>query len=210
MRTIDPARRRRTDRAFFRLSGLAPGANLAAHPSLNLRWLDGVWYVLRNPPIYIPVAVGAEARFREIVLEDVYQQSYPDFLENYLRRLHEARQADFKPANTSDVFRYAHFMGNLPYLRFTGLTLHWRADQMVGQGFFYFGQRYTEGTRLMVPLAVKLHHACADPLLPERIAGWLQPSLRRARQRKGKLDRHSCHGLRGAGRCARQSVAGEA
>ena len=138
---------------------------LASHPSLNLRWLDGAWYVLRNPPIYIPVAVGGEARFREIVLEDVYQQSYPDFLENYLRRLQEARQTDFKPANTSDVFRYAHFMGNLPYLRFTGLTLHWRSDQMVGQSFFYFGQRYSEGARLMVPLAVKLHHSCSDPLL---------------------------------------------
>ena len=31
---------------------------LAQHPSFNLRHVQGGWYVLRNPPIFIPVAVG--------------------------------------------------------------------------------------------------------------------------------------------------------
>jgi len=56
-------------------------------------------------------------------------------------------------------------MGNLPYLRFSALTLHWRPDQMVGQSYFYFGQRYPQEDRLMIPLAAKLHHACTDPLM---------------------------------------------
>lgn len=137
---------------------------LATHPSMNLRWIDGQWYLLRNPPIFIPVAIGGEKRFRGMVLDDVYQQPYPDFLDNYLHQLQQARQAQDK-ADTSEIFRYAQFIGNLPYLRFSALTLHWRPDQMVGQSYFYFGQRYREDNRLLIPLAAKLHHACTDPLL---------------------------------------------
>ena len=47
-------------------------------------------------------------------------------------------------------------MGNLPHLRFSGLTLHWRADQSLGQSSFYFGQRYAEGGRTLIPLAVRM------------------------------------------------------
>ena len=138
---------------------------LAAHPSMNLRRIDGQWYLLRNPPLFIPVAVGGEERFRGMVLDDVYQQSYPDFVDNYARQLQQARQPEIRQNDTSEVFRHAQFVGNLPYLRFSGLTLHWRPDQMVGQSYFYFGQRYQQGDRLLIPLAAKLHHACTDPLM---------------------------------------------
>ena len=138
---------------------------LAAHPSMNLRWVDGSWYLLRNPPIFIPVAIGGKERFRGMALDDVYQQRYPEFLDNYLHQLQQARQSEVKQASTSEVFRYAQFIGNLPYLRFSALTLHWRPDQMVGQSYFYFGQRYPQQDRLMIPLAAKLHHACTDPLM---------------------------------------------
>ena len=138
---------------------------LAAHPSMNLRRIDGQWYLLRNPPLFIPVAVGGEERFRGMVLDDVYQQSLPDFVDNYARQLQQARQPKVRQNDTSEVFRYAQFIGNLPYLRFSGLTLHWRPDQMVGQSYFYFGQRYQAGDRLLIPLAAKLHHACTDPLM---------------------------------------------
>lgn len=60
-------------------------------------------------------------------------------------------------------FCHAHFMGNLPNLRFSGLTLHWRADQTLGQRSFYFGQRYDEGVRKLIPLAVRMHHGCKKP-----------------------------------------------
>lgn len=138
---------------------------LATEPSFNLRCVDGDWYTLRNPPIFIPVAVGGAARFRDIVLDDVYGQDYRQFLDNYLSKLSAARHPASAPTNTSDVLPYAHFVGNLPYLRFTGLTLHWRPDQMIGQSQFYFGQRYQEGSRLLIPFAAKLHHGCTDPLV---------------------------------------------
>ena len=138
---------------------------LAAEPSANLRLIDGKWYRLHNPPIFVPVALGGEARFGSLVLDDVYRQDYPEFLDNYQQRLAAVRAKRGEEPMSDLVFRCAHFIGNLPYLRFTGLNLHWRADQMVGQSCFYFGQRYAEGARLMQPLAAKLHHACMDPLI---------------------------------------------
>jgi len=135
---------------------------LAAHPSFNLRRIGEQWYMLGNPPIFIPVAIGGSKRFSEIVLEDVYKQDYPTFIGCYLQKLAMARKPDSEPVKSSDVFDYAHFIGNLPNLRFTGMTLHWRPSQMHGQSFFYFGQRYREGECLLMPLSVKLHHACTD------------------------------------------------
>ena len=130
-----------------------------------MRWINNAWYRLHNPPIFIPVAVGGSARFSEMLLENVYQQDYPTFLSQYLEQLQAARQPDSRPQITSAEIQYAHFMGNLPYLRFTGLTLHWRPDQMIGQSYFYVGQRYRQADQLLIPLAAKLHHACTDPLV---------------------------------------------
>lgn len=138
---------------------------LAQHPSFNLRRLNGDWYVLRNPPIFIPVAVGGDVRFRDLVLEDVYQQDLPTFLDNYQKLLTRARSPEGSPPSANEAFCLAHFMGNLPNLRFSGLTLHWRADQMLGQSSFYFGQRYEESGRTLIPLAVRMHHGCTDPFV---------------------------------------------
>ena len=138
---------------------------LAHHPSFNLRCVDGEWYLLRNPPIFIPVAVGGDVRFRQLVLEDAYQQDYPTFLNNYRKQLTFARSPDGWQPTASETFCHAHFMGNLPNLRFSGLTLHWRQDQMLGQSSFYFGQRYDAGLRKIIPLAVRMHHACTDPFI---------------------------------------------
>ena len=138
---------------------------LAQHPSFNLRCVDGYWYVLHNPPIFIPVAVGGDVRFRDLVLENVYQQDWPTFLQNYQHLLALARSPEGLPPCTSEAFCLAHFMGNLPNLRFSGLTLHWRSDQSLGQSSFYFGQRYAEGERTLIPLAVRMHHSCTDPFV---------------------------------------------
>lgn len=138
---------------------------LAQHPSFNLRCAEGQWYVLRNPPIFIPVAVGGDARFQDLLLENVYQQDLPTFLQHYQTQLTLARSPQGAPPSTSDAFCLAHFMGNLPNLRFSGLTLHWRADQTTGQSSFYCGQRYQEGGRTLMPLAVRMHHSCTDPFV---------------------------------------------
>ena len=138
---------------------------LAQHPSFNLRCVAGNWYALRNPPIFVPVAVGGDVRFRDLVLDHVYQQDLPTFLKNYRERLALARSPEGLPPCASEAFGLAHFMGNLPHLRFSGLALHWRADQARGQSSFYFGQRYTEGGRMLIPLAVRMHHSCTDPFV---------------------------------------------
>ncbi len=142
---------------------------LRSHPSFNLRRAGEEWYLLHNPPFFIPVAVGGAKRFGEIVLEDVYRQDYRTFTRIYLEKLERARMPDGGTVHSSDVFNYAHFVGNLPNLRFTGMTLHWRPSQMQGQSFFYFGQRYCEGERLLIPLCVKLHHACTDFLVLDEL-----------------------------------------
>jgi len=141
---------------------------LADHPSFNLRKVDGRWYRLDNPPLFVPVAVGGDARFQSLVLEDVYGQDYPAFAAAYGERLALARSAT-PPQSEPEIFSLAHFVGNLPNLRFTGLTLHWRPTQMVGQSFFYFGQRYQDGGRMLVPLAARLHHACTDPYVLDQL-----------------------------------------
>ncbi|WP_040566015.1 CatA-like O-acetyltransferase [Magnetospirillum molischianum] len=142
---------------------------LARHPSFNLRRIDDDWYLLRNPPIFIPVAVGGDARFQSLVLDDAYRQDLATFSACYRDRLAQARSPGGGPSAASDTFVYAHFMGNLPNLRFTGLTLHWRPDQMVGQSFFYFGQRYTDGDRMLIPMSVRLHHSCTDAVVLDQL-----------------------------------------
>lgn len=142
---------------------------LADHPSFNLRKVNGRWYRLGNPPLFTPVAVGGDARFQAMVLEDVYGQDYATFVAHYRDRLALARSPTDAPSSGRDIFTLAHSIANLPNLRFTGLTLHWRPDQMVGQSFFYFGQRYQDGVRMMIPLAVRLHHACTDPFVLDQL-----------------------------------------
>lgn len=141
---------------------------LADDPSFNLRKVGGQWYRVDNPPLFVPVAVGGEARFQSLVLEDVYGQNYAGFVAAYGERLALARSPD-APSSEPEIFTLAHFVGNLPNLRFTGLTLHWRPDQMVGQSFFYFGQRYQRDGRMMIPLAARLHHACTDPFVLDQL-----------------------------------------
>jgi chloramphenicol O-acetyltransferase type A len=138
---------------------------LAKYPDFNLRRIDGRWYQLHNPPIFVPVAVGGSLRFQEMVLEDVYQRDYAGFIAYYREALNEARQRPASRQNeTSRYFYLGHLIGNLPNLQFSALTLHWR-EGIAGHAAFYFGKRYWNGDRLLLPFAAKLHHACTDPFL---------------------------------------------
>lgn len=137
---------------------------LAAHPSFNMRFVDNQWYILQNPPIVVPVAVGGKERFWEVTLQNVSKISYEEFLRQYRLKVDRARNCQGSRVNFQD-FCLAHSFANLPNLQFTGLTLHWRSNQMLGQAFFYFGRRYEKENRLLIPLATKLHHSCADPFV---------------------------------------------
>jgi chloramphenicol O-acetyltransferase type A len=135
---------------------------LMRHPDFNLRRVDGEWYQLHNPPIFVPVAVGGSIRFQEMVLEDVYQRDYTDFIAYYADALRRAREGRTSHEETSRYFYLGHLIGNLPTLQFSALTLHWRAG-IAGHTAFYFGKRYWVGEKLTIPFAAKLHHACTDP-----------------------------------------------
>ncbi len=137
---------------------------LVAHPSFNMRFIEQQWYILKNPPILIPVAVGGKERFCEVILENVSKISYEEFVSQYRSKVDQARQGQGKRIDF-EGYCLSHLLGNLPNLQFTGLTLHWVREGMVGQPMFYFGKRYEKGTSLLIPFAAKLHHGCADPFV---------------------------------------------
>jgi chloramphenicol O-acetyltransferase type A len=130
----------------------------------KLRKIKGQWWVLENAPIVVPVAVGGEMRFCELLLQNASNQGLAEFAGHYRNQLDAAR-AGCLPRMDPHTFLTACFVGNLPQLQFTALNLHWRKSDIQCQPSFYFGQRYPQGERLMMPLAIKLHHACTDPFV---------------------------------------------
>jgi len=60
------------------------------------------------------------------------------------------------------LWSIADFVGNLPYLRFTSLSLP-RASSLCGRAQFYFGQRYKQGDKLLLPFSITFDHANTDP-----------------------------------------------
>lgn len=128
----------------------------------NLRLFEGQWFILDNPPVLTPVAVGGKDRFCEMTLENVSQISYESFIGQYRQKLDGIRQGE-RPK--LDCFAVCCMVGNLPNLQFTGFTLHWRQREIVGQPFFYFGKRYWQSDRLLIPFVARLHHACTDPFV---------------------------------------------
>jgi chloramphenicol O-acetyltransferase type A len=137
---------------------------LKNHVHFNLRFVQNQWLILDNPPVVVPVAVGGKQRFWEILLENVSQISYQEFVAQYRHKLDEARSEKGSRVKSED-FLLSCFLGNLPNLQFTGLTLHWRHSEIVGQPYFYFGERYWQNDRLFIPFAAKLNHACNDPFV---------------------------------------------
>ncbi|BAQ66809.1 CatA-like O-acetyltransferase [Geminocystis sp. NIES-3709] len=137
---------------------------LPNHFCFNLRLLQHDWYILDNPPIVIPVAVEGKQRFSEMLLENISQLSLNDFFDRYRSTLDNIRGG--KGTRVEEInYLLSCFIGNLPNLRFTGLTLHWQKNFIEGQPLFYFGQRYWENDKLYIPLAVKLHHSITDPFV---------------------------------------------
>ncbi|GAB1392795.1 hypothetical protein MASR1M60_09580 [Rhodocyclaceae bacterium] len=132
--------------------------------SFKLRKVNDTWCVLENAPIVVPVAVGGETRFCELLLQNTCRQTLPEFALQYRDQLNTARTGGV-PRMSPLTFYAATLMGNLPQIQFTAMNLHWRKSDIQCQPYFYFGQRYSLGERLMMPMAVKLHHACTDPLV---------------------------------------------
>jgi len=134
------------------------------HFCFNLRLVENQWYILDNPSVFTPVAIGGKNRFTKMFLENINQLSYPEFVIQYRRKLDQLR-VDKVEYTGEESYSLSCFIGNLPNLQFTGLTLHWRVLDIIGQPYFYFGKRYWQNDQLFIPLTVKLHHACNDPFV---------------------------------------------
>jgi chloramphenicol O-acetyltransferase len=138
------------------------GQILPLHPCFNLRLIEKKWYIINNPPIIVPVAVGGKERFAEMVLENISKLSYREFVEKYSVLLKTIREGKGKRPQIT-TFLLSCPIGNLPNLQFTGLTLHWQKNAIEGQPMFYFGKRYWQQDKLYIPFAAKLHHGTTDP-----------------------------------------------
>ena len=134
------------------------------HPDFRMRLVDDQWYILDNPSVITPVAIGGKERFNELYLEDVSNISYQEFVKEYNRQLLNIRNGKGKRENPQ-IFTLSMMIGNLPNLQFTGLNLHWRQSNIAAAPWFYFGKRYWQNDKLYIPFAVKLHHSCSDPFV---------------------------------------------
>jgi len=150
---------------------------LERHPCFRLRQLEGSWWVVENPPLVVPVAVGGRQRFVELVLPDAIGSSWESFAARYASQLAGLRSGVVQRADWT-AYNLGVFFGNLPHLPFTGFTLHSHGGDAPGRCAFYGGQRQWQGERLLMPLAVKLHHASSDPwVLDQLLADWRQAFL---------------------------------
>lgn len=133
------------------------------------RYHQGQWYVIDNPPLIMPVAVGGSQRFIEMVLPDVLKTDWQTFAMRYAKQLEEIKSADrYSPVINAQIFKFGQFIGNLPNLRFNSFKLH--AARGGTQNIFYFGKRARDPQgNLMVPFAMNLHHANADPYVAQHL-----------------------------------------
>ncbi|MBD2654217.1 hypothetical protein H6G45_12130 [Synechocystis sp. FACHB-383] len=146
---------------------------LQNHWEFRLRYDNQQWYVLDNPPAMVSVAIGGKQRFSEMLLENVVQLNYKEFSELYSEKLAQIRAGYYQRAEY-DTFCLACIFGNLPNLRFTALSVHYRRETIQGQPWLYFGQRYQHNERLFIPLCFKIHHANTDPLVLDQAINQFQ------------------------------------
>ena len=128
------------------------------------RYINDQWFEVENPPLFCPIAVDRADRFVNLVLEHPFQMTWQEFAEAWIDLKQRMQQeGSFKIKDTS-VFGLAQFIGNLPNLHFTSLTLHQPASFC--QHYFYFGARKRDAQgSTMMPLAAKLHHSSCDPYI---------------------------------------------
>lgn len=139
--------------------------SMKKHPYFRYRKIEGEWYVFDNLPVFAPIAVGGPTRFTEIIVEDPAISPIATFFINYRSCVEAAfnREGDFAPLPVL-VWATAHFIGNLPNLKFSSFQLHSSALDSA-RPYFYFGKRYQEGGQTMIPLSITFDHSNLDPFV---------------------------------------------
>lgn len=134
--------------------------------ALSIEWtfgtrkINGEWYLFKNIPVFFPIAVGGENRFKNVIINDVILMDWPTFCRVYRESIENSKNDGGFVSEL--IWEISYFIGNLPYLNFTSLQIH-RGTQKSGRPLFYFGQRHTLYQKQTVPLSVTLDHSNADP-----------------------------------------------
>jgi chloramphenicol O-acetyltransferase type A len=130
------------------------------------RYINGQWFEVQNPPLFCPISVDRADRFVNLVLENPFKMTWQEFAQTWTGLKQRIQSGTNFEKNDASVFGFSHFIGNLPHLHFTSLTLHQPASFC--QHFFYFGARRCDAQGItMMPLAGKLHHSSGDPFVFE-------------------------------------------
>ena len=135
------------------------------HACFSFRRVGEQWYRFENLPLFFPVAVGGKERFGEVLLEGVCRQTWPEFCKSYRDGVDAIlnMQRPYEPIPL-DTWHIAHFIGNLPNIQFTHLSLH-RSSIHIGRPAFYFGKRYSIGDRTYIPIYIQFDHSNLDPYI---------------------------------------------
>jgi len=142
--------------------------SLKEFPCFQWRYLDGQWFEVKNPPLFCPIAVDRADRFVNLILENAFKLSWEEFAGAWVTLKRKIQLEGTFTTSDTEPFRFCQFIGNLPHLHFTSLTLHQPASSC--QPFFYFGQRRCDQSGLVImPLAAKFHHSSCDPDVFDRL-----------------------------------------
>lgn len=136
------------------------------HPTFRYRKINGEWYIFDRLPLFAPIALGGDVRFRDMLLDPPIDQTLEDFFE-YYRKVLEDIKADLNGELKIVDFHIwcnSWFVGNLPNIQFTGMKLHQSINEN-GRPFFYFGKRYKQADRLYIPLLIDFDHSNLDPFV---------------------------------------------
>ncbi|NES75214.1 MULTISPECIES: hypothetical protein [unclassified Okeania] len=113
--------------------------------ALSLEWtfctrkIDEEWYLFKNLPVFFPIAVGGEDKFKDVIINDVIFMDWTKFCRVYRDSIENSNiDVGSLPPLTWGI---SHFIGNLPYLNFTLFQMH-SGVMKTSRSMFYFGQRH--------------------------------------------------------------------
>ena len=139
---------------------------LASEWIFSTRNIDGQWYRFDNLPVFCPIAVGGDLRFKDVILENVTKLSWPEFARYYRESIdNDHAQLEVLSQN---VWSLCPFIGNLPNMAFSSFQIH-RNKLKTGRPLFYFGQRKESNSKQYVPLSISFDHANSDPYVLDKL-----------------------------------------
>lgn len=128
----------------------------------NTRKIGDKWYRFDNLPVFMPIAIGGDLRFKDALIYDTQGIDWPYFVKKYRQSIdNENNKLETLPQN---IWSLCTFIGNLPDMLFKSFTMH-HNKLNAGRPFFYFGQRNLDKDRLFIPMSITFDHANSDPFV---------------------------------------------